>query len=237
MSWVNSTFGGQFISWGPLLDQGIKHGFGDIDFSYHTDTRIEFEGCLKERLLVDRVIQCKQVHGCGVVHSTGGQSHLEGDIITTPLKEGTPSVVFIKTADCVPLIIVGPESAAVVHAGWRGLADKAVETGLATVQSPYLALIGPAAGGCCYEVKSDVVAAMSDRGVFTERHGKLFLDTMSTAKKIIKSIAPNVEVQILGHCTICSQSSQVVGDGNGFRYNSYRRSGNDFRNITFLASK
>jgi copper oxidase (laccase) domain-containing protein len=237
MSWITGTFGGHFISWGPLLDQGIRHGFGDLGFSYHSESRLEVEGRLKEVLSVDTVIHCKQVHGSAVVHSASGGSLLEGDIITTPLGAENASVVFIKTADCVPLIVVGRESAAIVHAGWRGLADMAVESGLSSVASPSLVLIGPAAGGCCYEVKSDVVDAMSARGVFTRRDGKIFLDTILTAKKIVRAYDPNIEIQTVGHCTICCEAAHISRDDERFRYNSYRRSGNQYRNITFVTAK
>ncbi len=64
------------------------------------------------------------------------------------------------TADCVPIAIArdGARPAlAVLHAGWRGLAEGVVAAGVAAVgRGPKAAIIGPAAGPCCYEVGPEV---------------------------------------------------------------------------------
>ncbi len=67
MSWVSGTFGGNFISWGPLLDRGVAHGFGDRGFSYISEERANLESHLREILKVGSVALTKQVHGVGVV--------------------------------------------------------------------------------------------------------------------------------------------------------------------------
>ncbi len=66
----------------------------------------------------------------------------------------------IRTADCVPILLVAPRARAVaaVHAGWRGTLEGAVEAAIAALFARYdarvseiSAAIGPAIGGCCYE--------------------------------------------------------------------------------------
>ncbi len=73
----------------------------------------------------------------------------------------------VQTADCVPLLLVDPKKRAVaaVHAGWRGtlrrIAIKTVgkmQMQFGTRPADLLAAIGPAIGGCCYEVGAEVAA-------------------------------------------------------------------------------
>jgi YfiH family protein len=65
-------------------------------------------------------------------------------------------------ADCLPIAVAtleGPPRLAVLHAGWRGLAEGVVEAGvLALGGEPTAAVVGPAVGPCCYEVGPEVSA-------------------------------------------------------------------------------
>jgi polyphenol oxidase len=74
----------------------------------------------------------------------------------------------IQTADCVPILLLDPKKRAVaaVHAGWRGTLQRIVEKTIGrmkmefkTAPSDLLAAVGPAIGGCCYEVGTEVAAA------------------------------------------------------------------------------
>lgn len=76
----------------------------------------------------------------------------------------------IQTADCVPILLVDPEHRAIaaVHAGWRGTLARIVEKAVGRMQMEFktqpeelLAAVGPAIGGCCYEVGTEVAAAFS----------------------------------------------------------------------------
>jgi YfiH family protein len=73
----------------------------------------------------------------------------------------------VQTADCVPILLVDPKKRAIaaIHAGWRGtlrrIAAKAVghmRMHFGSKPSDLLAAIGPAIGGCCYEVGTEVAA-------------------------------------------------------------------------------
>ena len=76
----------------------------------------------------------------------------------------------IQTADCVPILLVDPQRGAVaaVHAGWRGTLARIVEKAVGRMQMEFgsspkelLAAVGPAIGGCCYEVGTEVASAFS----------------------------------------------------------------------------
>jgi YfiH family protein len=81
----------------------------------------------------------------------------------------TPNLLLgIQTADCVPILLLDPKKRAVaaVHAGWRGTLQRIVEKTIGRMKMEFktnpndlLAAIGPAIGGCCYEVGTEVAAA------------------------------------------------------------------------------
>jgi YfiH family protein len=71
----------------------------------------------------------------------------------------------VQTADCVPILLVDPKKRAIaaIHAGWRGTLARIVTKAIGQMQMHFgtkpadlLAAIGPAIGGCCYEVGTEV---------------------------------------------------------------------------------
>jgi YfiH family protein len=73
----------------------------------------------------------------------------------------------VQTADCVPILLVDPKqrTVAAVHAGWRGTLQRIVTKAIGRMHMEFgsrpedlLAAIGPAIGGCCYEVGTDVAS-------------------------------------------------------------------------------
>jgi YfiH family protein len=90
------------------------------------------------------------------------------------LLENMPgSVVAIRTADCIPILLVDERLRAVaaVHAGWRGtvarIAERALEAmgeRFGTRAADVHAAIGPGIGPCCYEVGPEVAAQFGAQG-------------------------------------------------------------------------
>jgi len=84
---------------------------------------------------------------------------------------GQPGLLLaVQTADCVPILLVDPRNRAVasVHAGWRGTLQRIVTKAIGRMQMQFgtkpadlLAAIGPAIGGCCYEVGTEIAAAFA----------------------------------------------------------------------------
>ena len=78
---------------------------------------------------------------------------------------GNGSVAVVLTADCLPLLLAGPDGVAAVHAGWRGLADGVIEAAVRALSpSPgrIHAWLGPAIGQRAFEVGPEVRAAFVD---------------------------------------------------------------------------
>ncbi len=76
----------------------------------------------------------------------------------------------IQTADCVPILLADPvrRAVAAVHAGWRGTLERIVMKTVGRMQMDFgtrpgdlVASLGPAIGGCCYEVGTEVAQAFS----------------------------------------------------------------------------
>ena len=76
--------------------------------------------------------------------------------------------VAVHVADCLPIALGGDGAVAMLHAGWRGLAAGVIGEGVAAVRAlgaggSLRAVIGPGAGGCCYEAGAEVHAAFAGR--------------------------------------------------------------------------
>jgi purine-nucleoside/S-methyl-5'-thioadenosine phosphorylase / adenosine deaminase len=78
----------------------------------------------------------------------------------------------VQTADCVPVLLADTRArvVAAIHAGWRGTLTRIVvkTLGQMTMQfgtrpSDVVAALGPAIGGCCYEVGPDVAQAFASQ--------------------------------------------------------------------------
>jgi hypothetical protein len=89
---------------------------------------------------------------------------LEGDALICDLRGKS---IGVRSADCVPILLVDPEHRAVaaIHAGWRGTVAAIVLRTLETMKNIFRthpgsvhAAIGPSIQVCCYEVGPEVAA-------------------------------------------------------------------------------
>jgi YfiH family protein len=130
----------------PNLEKidGLVHGFGqrDSDYPPHIKT-------------------VRQIHSSIVLDADSVAAAKEGDALVTG-DAGT--LVGIKTADCVPILLIAPVSrlVAAIHAGWRGTSENINARAVAelcvrgTTPRNLVAAVGPSIGGCCYEVGPEV---------------------------------------------------------------------------------
>ncbi len=125
------------------------------------------------RLLVESALPTKphwlnQVHGSGIVrlhdaNTVGDPDKADGSWTDTP-----GVVLAVLSADCLPLVIAANDgsSVAVVHAGWRGLADGVIASALdCFAQGVTLSVwLGPAIGPDAFEVGEEVRQTFTERG-------------------------------------------------------------------------
>jgi hypothetical protein len=133
------------------------------------------------------------------------------------------TVLTVRTADCLPIALSGGGAVAMVHAGWRGLAADVVGTVLGRMCSEYgvapaeaRAVIGVGVGPCHYQVREEVVSALTRHPVEGDDwRGNVSVDLARWARGrlIAVGVRPDA-VQVLPGCTACSPS-----------HHSYRRDG------------
>jgi YfiH family protein len=115
-----------------------------------------------------KLVSLLQFHSDAILHLEAAPTEpSRGDGAVT---NNAGLLLAVQTADCVPILLVDPKNRAVaaVHAGWRGTLARIVEKAIGQMQMQFgsqaeelLAAMGPAIGGCCYEVGTEVAAAFS----------------------------------------------------------------------------
>lgn len=155
-----------------------------------------------------------------------GRSTLPYDGATGDTKN--PALLMVKTADCVPLLAVDPETGryAALHAGWRGTALGILHNLLQGWKENGSSLgkvklvLGPHIGPCCYEVQEDCLSQFTpaDRKRGTENHST-HLDLAAVLRFQAESHGlPADALLAQAPCTKCHQHA----DG-GFPFASHRR--------------
>ena len=156
---------------------------------------------------VAAVAVARQVHGPDVVAARGplagylvGVGEGDGVLSTEPRLAAA-----VHVADCLPVAIGGAGGVAVLHCGWRGLAGGIVANGVralraAGARGELQAMIGPGAGGCCYETGDEVRARLAS---FDAARGRLLdLPAIAAAQLAQAGVATIVAA---GRCTICDE--------------------------------
>ncbi|NDC39892.1 MAG: laccase domain-containing protein, partial [Proteobacteria bacterium] len=227
--------GAPWIYSAVLHQRGILHGFVGKPFDFGVTQRQDSARRLLEALSASDVAMLRQVHGRSVLQLPQKIIDTivgEGDGIMFPLHTpGRAVLVGVRSADCVPLILIGREFGAVVHAGWRGLAARiitqAVEQ-LRELESEQLsAFIGPCAGAARYEVGAEVLEAIGASAVATPSLcGRALLSLTATAL---------AQLSELGVTEVCASERCTISDP---RLHSFRRDGAPVgNNLTFVCTR
>jgi YfiH family protein len=118
--------------------------------------------------------------------SPGGVEPPEGDALVTDV----PGLALaVRTADCVPVLVAAPTGRAVaaIHAGWRGLAARALQATVERLCAAYavtpasiVAAIGPSMGPEHYEVGADVLDVFRQAGHSEDRSVRWFRKTTAS---------------------------------------------------------
>jgi YfiH family protein len=181
---------------------------------------------LRSSLGVRRLVRSYQVHGTVIGRVPVGSGEelpqlSEPDGETQPCLEADGHAIavprlaaMVLAADCIPVVLGAEGAVASVHAGWRGLAAGVLEEGVRALRElvggngEAVAIVGPCAGACCYEVGEEVHAAFDD----AHRNGRL-LDLRAIAHERLLA-AGVARVEDVSGCTVCDR-----------RFFSYRREG------------
>lgn len=175
---------------------------------------------LSEAIGLEWLCASPQVHGTYVRHLLE-RTHRGGEPVAEPADGHVTALsgvgVMVLAADCLPVVLASEGAVAAVHAGWRGLAAGVLEQGVAALRQigghgEQVAVIGPCAGACCYEVGAEVLSAMGLPGPPAGASTQL-LDLRAIARRRLLEAGVS-EVADVERCTICDE-----------RHFSHRREG------------
>lgn len=116
----------------------------------------------------------------------------------------------VQVADCVPVLLAAPGAVAVAHAGRRGLVAGVVLAALDALRraasgDAVRAVVGPAIGGCCYEVPAALraeVGADHPEAVASTTWGTPSLDLPAAVAAQLAGAGVDA-VERVGTCTRC----------------------------------
>lgn len=154
----------------------------------------------------------RQIHS-GIALEAGavGGCVGEGDALYS---DSRGTFLGVKTADCVPILLVDARHRAVaaVHAGWRGTLAGVVPATLDAMRRRYgtaskdvHAAIGPAIGPCCYEVGPEVASGFVTLFPELESPGaKTRLNLPEAIRRLLAHAnVPSGQVYSAALCTMC----------------------------------
>jgi purine-nucleoside/S-methyl-5'-thioadenosine phosphorylase / adenosine deaminase len=120
----------------------------------------------------------RQVHS-DVAHVVGPPRERQSPDWRLPVPAGDAAItrcagvlVSVQSADCVPVLLADTRRriVAAVHAGWRGTLARVTVKTLGRMQQEFgtrpqdiVAALGPAIGGCCYQVGPEVARAFASQ--------------------------------------------------------------------------
>lgn len=148
-----------------------------------------------------------QVHGRDVAVVTDdtppGTELPDVDALVTSTRD---RVLAVAAADCVPVLVASEHGVAAVHAGRRGAAAGVVGATLDALPGDDVsAVVGPAIGGCCYEVpasmQAEVLARLDPVAEATTTWGTPSLDLPAAVLAELR--ARGVAATRVGGCTRC----------------------------------
>ncbi len=192
------------LPWGKFVWQ--KHGFG---------SRLANPSA--------ELLTLKQIHSNRVWVADGlPDRSAEGDAL---IASQPGRLIGVRTADCVPLLLLDSRSRAVaaIHAGWRGTAACIAALTVQKLAAEFgshpadlSAAIGPSIRACCYEVSGDVAAQFNrwPESVQAAGPGKPHVDLpAANCAQLIEAGLERERIFDSGLCTACQLD----------RFFSYRR--------------
>ncbi|MCX7974202.1 MAG: peptidoglycan editing factor PgeF [Candidatus Aminicenantes bacterium] len=212
-----SNFSRQWIVTSALLDKfpRVLHGFGT---KYFQEKELN-HFCQSKNL---KPITLKQLHSDHIhLLEKKPDSLLEGDALVTYLPG---FVLTIKTADCLPVLIVDPinQIVAAVHCGWRGTAARLLEKVInflikifGTQPENLYCAFGPCISQNCYEVGEEVRKSFNYAGFSLnenlfkpnqDRPNHFFLDLRKANRDLL--LASGIEAKKIDEIVICPHCHQ-----------------------------
>jgi copper oxidase (laccase) domain-containing protein len=164
------------------------------------------------------LIEANQVHGIHLL--TPDKSGQEGDGLIT---KSNDDCLAIKTADCLPIVVLGHHGRALLHAGWRGLQQNIVDQDKIRQIAPYYFFIGPSIQCHSFQVTEEFHKHFPHSSHLYKQGG---FDLQQELKEQVAKYYKNAQVD---DCSLDTYSDQ--------RFHSYRRDKTSLRNWNLLVNE
>jgi YfiH family protein len=183
------------VSQGVYESLNLTTGTGDDPACVERNREL---ACEAVGVPLDSLAFNRQVHSPTVHRARSGARGEPGDGLWSD-QRGLSMLAM--SADCLPIAVARPgkrRALAVLHAGWRGLAEGVIAAGVdALGGGETVAIIGPAIGPCCYEVGKEV-SMLFDEDLTHESR----LDLWTAAERALQAAGVS-RVDRVDLCTRC----------------------------------
>lgn len=212
-----STREGGVSSLPHLKSMNLGENRGDTPENVAENTR---RFCLAAGL-PQSTVSARQIHSDRVLYRSEGlkegEERPECDGFYTE-KQGVS--LFVKIADCIPVLLYAPDAGAVaaLHAGWRGTAKNIAGVGVSKLSAlgadpqKMRAAIGAGIGQCCYQVDDPFIDAFlgalgQDFACFLKKNhgdGRYYADLKGSNKALlIRAGLREEHIDLCTRCTMC----------------------------------
>ncbi len=165
------------------------------------------------------LFELSQVHGVDIVdlrtHSALDKPQADGAIAGYQSK----TLPVIKTADCLPILLLGQSAYALLHAGWRGIATPILGNPLLQDLDIKEIFLGPAISAAGFEVSPDFKENFPNSPNFSEQGDQIHFNLWQEAQLQAQKYFPEAQFHQSKQCTWSDS-----------RYHSYRRDKTSQRN-------
>jgi YfiH family protein len=166
-------------AWGAVLrcvplSAAATHFFTGRNLMLRDDPAEWASVAAESGVAVEDVLLVRQVHQATVAVASADRprpwTRPEADVVVS---NDPGAAIAVRIADCVPVLLAEESGRAVaaIHAGWRGIASRAIIAGVAALQATYgirpervIAAVGPSIGPCCYEVSESTYQTFCQAG-------------------------------------------------------------------------
>ncbi len=190
-------------------------------FSFNPDGKTRFSIACDAGFSPNSLAVPKQVHSTEVkwVDTPGEYSGIDGLITSS-----TDLILTLKVADCVPVYFFEQTQHMIglVHSGWRGTVGGIIINIVKLMQKhgaaigEILVYMGPAIGGCCYEVDAEVADSFDNESKLKVNNRKWKIDLHKQIR--LQLIEAGISVGNIQASDICTYESKAC---HSYRRDSY----------------
>lgn len=174
----------------------------------------------------ENFLQVNQIHSAKLIWASEirqSRELIQADGIISLFSSPPLRPLAIKTADCLPVMLIGRKGHAAIHAGWKGLKEKIlIHPDLDRIE-PQFAIIGPHIKWYNYQVQADFKNQITEHQFFRTLDNQLFFDLEAYASEQLVQRFKGIK---LLQSQICTYEHPAL--------HSYRRNKTELRNWTLI---